>query len=153
MADAIQSERTSQNGAGLASLVGDAQRLAAGLGSEAQQAATEAAQRIAEQQKAAIAERVDVAAEVLDTTAGAIEKLVPQAAPYMRDTAARVHSVSSTLREQSIEDLMQMVLRFARAEPLTFAGGSVLVGFGLARFLKSTADRRAMSGRATPPRR
>ena len=153
MADAIQSERTSQNGAGLASLVGDAQRLASGLGSEAQQAATKAAQRLADQQKAAIAERVDVAAEVLDTTAGAIEKLVPQAAPYVRDKAATVHNVSSTLREQSIEDLMQMVLRFARAEPLTFAGGSVLVGFGLARFLKSTADRRAMSDRATPPRR
>jgi ABC-type transporter Mla subunit MlaD len=153
MADAIQSDRTSQKGAGLAGLVDNAQRLASGLGAEAQQAATEAAQRLAEQQKAAIAERVDVAAEVLDTTAGAIEKLVPQAAPYMRDTAATVHNVSSTLREQSIEDLMQMVLRFARAEPITFAGGAVLVGFGLARFLKSTADRRAMNDRATQPRR
>lgn len=153
MADAIQSDRTSQKSAGFVGLVDNAQRLASGLGSEAQHAATEAAQRLAEQQKAAIAERVDVAAEVLDTTAGAIEKLVPQAAPYMRDTAATVHNVSSTLREQSIEDLMQMVLRFARAEPLTFAGGSVLVGFGLARFLKSTADRRAVSDRATPRHR
>ena len=31
---------------------------------------------------------------------------------------------------------------FARRQPMTFFGGSLLAGFALARFLKSSADRR-----------
>jgi hypothetical protein len=49
------------------------------------------------------------------------------------------------VRERSLEDLMCMVDDFARRQPAAFFGGSVVAGFLLSRFLKSSNARRPAS--------
>jgi hypothetical protein len=97
---------------------------------------------LAEEQKAAAAEQVEDVARVLDTAAEQVERVLPEAAHYVREAASGVHRVSSAVRDQSIDDLLDMGLTFARSRPGTFFAGSVIVGFALARFLKASADRR-----------
>jgi hypothetical protein len=43
------------------------------------------------------------------------------------------------VRNQSIEDIITAIDEFARRQPVAFFGGSVLAGFVLSRFLKSSA--------------
>ena len=46
------------------------------------------------------------------------------------------------MRERSLDDLIGTVEDFARRQPVAFIGGAVAAGFGLARLMKSSADRR-----------
>jgi ABC-type transporter Mla subunit MlaD len=128
----------------VAGLVDDAQKLASTAATEAQ----EAARRLAEQQKSVAAERVDEVARVLDKAADSFEKVLPQAAHYAREAASGVRGASSTIRQQSIEDLYEGLKAFARGRPVVFFGASLVAGLALARFLKSSADQRLQAAGA-----
>lgn len=120
-------------------IMNDAQTLAAKAASGAQ----EAARRLAEQQKGAAADQIDEVARALDTAAEQVERVLPQGAPYVRAASSAIHQASATVRDHSIEDLFDLARDFARSQPGTFVAGTVLAGFGLARFLKSSSERRA----------
>jgi hypothetical protein len=45
------------------------------------------------------------------------------------------------IREKGVADMLDDVNTFARRRPALFIGGAFLVGVGLARFLKSSAER------------
>jgi hypothetical protein len=64
---------------------------------------------------------------------------LPQAAGYIHSAAAQLDSASAALRERSIEDLIGSFSSFARRQPAAAFAGSVLAGFALSRFLKSSA--------------
>jgi hypothetical protein len=66
---------------------------------------------------------------------------LPQAAGYIHSVADRLESASSVLRERSVEDLVSSFSNFARRQPAAALAGSVLAGFALSRFLKSSAPR------------
>ena len=138
MTDAPRSGATPPQDSAISGLVDRAQGLASDVATNAQ----DKVRRLAEDQKAAAAEQVEDVARVLDTAAEQVERVLPEAAHYVREAASGVHRVSSAVRDQSIDDLLDMGLNFARSRPGTFFGGSVLVGFALARFLKASADRR-----------
>jgi hypothetical protein len=87
---------------------------------------------------------------MLDNVAEEIEQGIPAAAPYLREGASGVHRLSSLIRERGAEDFLQDLSGFARRRPATFVGACVIGGFALARFLKSSADRRASTRRRTP---
>jgi hypothetical protein len=70
-----------------------------------------------------------------------LKRDLPQAAGYIHSVADRMESASSALRERSVEDLVSSLNRFARRQPATAFAGSVLAGFALSRFLKSSAAR------------
>jgi len=73
---------------------------------------------------------------------GAADQLgreLPQAAGYIHSVADKLESASSTLRERSVEDLVSDFNSFARRQPAAAFAGSVLAGFALSRFLKSSA--------------
>ena len=75
---------------------------------------------------------------------GAADQLgreLPQAAGYIHSVADKLESASSTLRERSTEDLVSDFNSFARRQPAAAFAGSVLAGFALSRFLKSSAPR------------
>jgi predicted Zn-dependent protease len=75
---------------------------------------------------------------------GAADELgreLPQAAGYIHSVADRLESASSALRERSVEDLASSFNDFARRQPAAAFAGSVLAGFALSRFLKSSAPR------------
>jgi hypothetical protein len=112
--------------------------------------AQDSVRRLAEEQKSAAAEQVEDVARALDSAAEQVERVLPEAAHYVREAASGVHRVSSAVRDQSIDDLAEMALTFARNRPGTFFAGSVVVGFALARFLKSSADRRFENSAGAP---
>jgi hypothetical protein len=102
----------------------------------------DAAGTIVNQQKTAVAEQVEEVAQALDTVAEGVERVLPQAAPYVREAISTVQGASDTLRKSSIDDLIAMVADFGRRQPAAFLGAVAVGGFFLARFLKSSADRR-----------
>ena len=123
-----------------------AQTLASNVASSAQ----DKARKLAEEQKNAAAEQVEEVARVLEGAAEQVERVLPEAGHYVREAASGVHRVSSAVRDQSIDDLIDMGRDFARTRPGTFLASSVLVGFALARFLKASADRRSEAGAGGP---
>jgi len=82
------------------------------------------------------------------------EKTLPQAAGLIHHAAEQLERASSTVRDSSVEDIVTLVDDFARRQPVAFFGASVLAGFVLSRFLKSSGESRGM-GEAShfPPRR
>lgn len=138
MANAPRSGATPPQDSAISGLVDRAQTLASDVASNAQ----ETARRLAEEQKSAAAEQVEDVARVLDTAAEQVERVLPEAAHYVREAASGVHRVSSAVRDQSIDDILDMAVTFARNRPGIFLTGSVVAGFALARFLKSSAERR-----------
>jgi ABC-type transporter Mla subunit MlaD len=148
MTNARPTGATSPQPSATSGIINDAQMLA----SKAAAGAQDAALRLADQQKTAAAEQIDEVARAIDTAAEQVERVLPQGAPYVRAAASAIHQASSTVRDHSIEDLMDMARGFARNQPGTFAAGTVLAGFGLARFLKSSAERRAAPGSRQPSR-
>ena len=131
---------------------GSAAPQTAGLTEEVQSLATNLARTVkdkaadlVEEQKAAAVEQVDSIASLIEDVAGKVEQEVPVIAPYLREAASSIHRVSSRLRERSPEDLLQEVSEFGRRRPAALVGASLIAGFALARFLKSSADRRGWS--------
>jgi hypothetical protein len=64
------------------------------------------------------------------------------AAAYVRQAADGLERASGTVRARDVDDLIGTVEDFARRQPVAFLGGAVAAGFGLARFMRSSADRR-----------
>ena len=88
------------------------------------------------------AKGVDQMAGVSRAVHGAADELgreLPQAAGYIHSVADRLESASAALRERSVEDLVSSFSGFARRQPAAAFAGSVLAGFALSRFLKSSA--------------
>ena len=138
MTDAPRSGATPPQDSAISGLVDRAQGLASDVATNAQ----DKVRRLAEEQKAAAAEQVEDVARVLDSAAEQVERVLPEAAHYVREAASGVHRVSSAVRDQSIDEIIDTAMRFARTRPGTVFAGSVTLGFALARFLKASADRR-----------
>ena len=105
---------------------------------EAAETAKAHARRIAHQQKDVGADRLRDVAGAVHGAARELETGMPEVAGYVRGAAARLEDVAKTLRHQSVDDLIEGIGSFARAQPAIFLGGSMLAGFALTRFLKSS---------------
>lgn len=123
---------------------------AAGLGAEAKNAARDTADDVkqqarsfAEEQKEEVAGRVDGVADALRSAAGDFDGQDQSAmAGYAREAAKGLDQVSTALSSRNLDDLVGTVEDFARRQPIAFLGGAALAGFVLARFAKSSSDRR-----------
>jgi hypothetical protein len=91
-------------------------------------------------QRGAGAQYVGNLAGTLRRAAHEFEADLPIAATYIRRAASQVESVSDTVRNGNFNDLVRGAQSFARRQPTAFLGLSVLAGFGVIRFLKSTAS-------------
>ena len=60
-------------------------------------------------------------------------------AQYVDKAADQVETWSTTLREQDVTQLLETTQQFARRQPLAFLGGALAVGFAGVRFFRSTA--------------
>lgn len=139
------------------STVRDAAKAKAGeLKHEAQHAAEQAKEHVrsvAGDQKDRAAEQVGGFAHALRAASDDLnERGQGFAAAYVREAAGGLERASGALRDRNIDQLMEGVEDFARRQPIAFLGGAVVAGFGLARLMKSSADRRrsgAYQGSAT----
>jgi hypothetical protein len=109
-----------------------------------------AAEDVKEQVRSSAVRQKDAAAQQMDGFAHALKSASDDlqgrgqdsAAAWVRQAASGLERVSSTVRERNVDDLIGTVEDFARRQPVAFLGGAVAAGFGLARLMKSSADRR-----------
>jgi len=62
-------------------------------------------------------------------------------ASYVDMASDQMRRFADTIRQRGVADMMDDVTEFARRRPALFVGGAFLIGLGIARFLKSSADR------------
>jgi hypothetical protein len=98
--------------------------------------AGEAARSIAERPKAASAGALEGMGRAVRNAADDIGKESPIVAGYIRDAAANIDKVAGGLRDHTVGDLLDMVTKFGRQQPVAFFAGAVVVGFALSRFVK-----------------
>ncbi len=62
-------------------------------------------------------------------------------ASYVDLASDQMRRFADNIRQRGVADMIDDVAVFARRRPALFIGGAFLVGLGIARFLKSSADR------------
>lgn len=62
-------------------------------------------------------------------------------ASYVDMASDQLRRFANSIRERGVADMMDDVNAFARQRPALFIGGAFLVGLGVARFMKSSAER------------
>jgi ABC-type transporter Mla subunit MlaD len=108
---------------------------------DAAESAKAHARRIAHQQKDVGADKLGEVAGAVHGAARTLESGMPQVANYVHEAASQLEDVAKTLRHRSVDDLIEEIGSFARAQPAIFFGGAMLAGFALTRFLKSSGQR------------
>ncbi|MGX2041431.1 hypothetical protein ACWJKU_15060 [Methylocaldum sp. MU1018] len=124
----------------------EAGQAAGEIGRDMQRLKEEARQRgksLLKGQRHAAAEQIGGMAEALHRTAQQLnEREQPTTAHYVDRAAEALDRMVDTVREGDLSTWVSRTEDFARRNPGVFFGGSVLAGFMLSRFLKSSAERR-----------
>lgn len=96
-----------------------------------------------EQAKERTADQADELASALDATADDLESDGGNEAlsGYGHSMAAMVRRFAGGLRENEIEEFAGEIAGYARRNPASFLAGSVALGFGLSRIVKSSSSR------------
>jgi ElaB/YqjD/DUF883 family membrane-anchored ribosome-binding protein len=98
-----------------------------------------------DQRKEGLAQDVGDFAHALRASASDLQKHDKgYVAHYVEQAASSVEQIADTLHRQDLKDLVRHTEDFARRQPGLFIGGAVAAGFALARFLKSSAERRTI---------
>ena len=96
-----------------------------------------------EQRKGDAAKQMDTIAHAFRASAEQLDKEGQgQPGRYVEMMADQIESLGRQLREKNVDELLESAQNLARRSPATFVAGSVAVGFLLARFLKSSSERR-----------
>jgi hypothetical protein len=127
------------------SIKGQASELA-GAAKEVASQATDKFKQAVEGQKTAGADYVGSLAGTIRRAASEFDDDLPIAGNYIRKAASQVENVADKLRTGNFNDLVQGAQSFARRQPTAFLGLAVLAGFGVVRFLKSSADNAESDG-------
>jgi hypothetical protein len=98
--------------------------------------ARDAATSLVETPKAAGADALEGVGRAVRNAADDIGKESPVVAGYVRNAAAHIDKAAGGLRDHSVGDLLAMVTKFGREQPVAFFAGAVVAGFALSRFVK-----------------
>ena len=104
---------------------------------------------VAARAKSVAERRKETGAGHLDAFADAVRKAADElgehdesaAAQFVREAAGGLESLSVSLREKSVGDLVDSVSRFGRSNPTAFLGGALMAGVALGRFAQASAQR------------
>jgi hypothetical protein len=102
--------------------------------------ATDKLKQTVDDQKTAGADYVGSLAGTIRRAAREFDSDLPIAGTYIRKAASQVEGVADTIRTGNFKDLVRGAQSFARRQPTAFLGMAVLAGFGVVRFLKSSAS-------------
>jgi hypothetical protein len=91
-----------------------------------------------ESQKTAGADYISGLAGAVRRAAGEFDQEIPQAANYIRGAAEAIDDFSDALKRRDLSQLVREVQGFARSQPTAFLGASLVAGFAVVRFLKSS---------------
>jgi hypothetical protein len=102
--------------------------------------ATDKLKQTVDGQKNAGAEYVGSLADTLRRAAREFDSDLPIAGTYIRKAASQVEGAADSIKTGNFNDLVRGAQSFARGQPTAFLGMAVLAGFGVVRFLKSSAN-------------
>ena len=102
--------------------------------------ATDKLKQTVDGQKHASAEYVGNLADTMRRAAREFDGDLPIAGVYIRKAASQIEGVSDSIKTGNFKDLVRGAQSFARRQPTAFLGMAVLAGFGVVRFLKSSAN-------------
>ena len=109
--------------------------------------AKERARAVAGEQKNLAADRVTGFADALRHASSDLdEQGQSMVSGVVRQAADGLERVSGAMRSNDVDDLVGTIEDFARRQPAVFIGSAVLAGFGIARFMKSSSERRRERG-------
>lgn len=108
-------------------------------GREAGNALAEEARRRGEEAKAATAAEINTVSDAFRRAARDLQDGSPQERTfgYLADNLA---TVSDTVRDKDLGEMLDDVSSFARRNPLAFLGGAALLGFAITRFGRATQE-------------
>lgn len=137
---------------GLGASVGRKAEELKGRAGSAVEAAKERARAAAGEQKNSAAERVSGFAEALRHASSDLDHQGQSlVSGFVRQAADGLEDVSGAMRRNDLDDLVGGIEDFARRRPALFIGSAVLAGFGIARFIKASSERRRGRGRDYEP--
>jgi hypothetical protein len=93
-----------------------------------------------DQQKNRAADGLGGIADVFRAASDELRNENETLASYVDMASDQLRSFATQIRQRGVGDMMDDVNAFARRRPALFIGGAFLLGVGLARFLKSSAD-------------
>ena len=105
-------------------------------------AATDKVRSIAADQKDLLASQVGGVADAMERAAADLEASNGASAQYARMIADNAEKLSSTIRDNNVDDLLGMAQEFGRKQPALFMGAAALLGFAASRFVMASAKRR-----------
>ena len=108
--------------------------------------ATDKLKQAVDAQKSAGADYVGSLAGTIRRAAREFDGDLPIAGTYIRKAASQVEGIADTIKTGNFNDLVKGAQSFARRQPTAFLGMAVLAGFGVVRFLKSSATDPDRSG-------
>ncbi|HWF01728.1 MAG TPA: hypothetical protein VG248_18160 [Caulobacteraceae bacterium] len=141
---------TTQGGAGKGAASGDPASTAKTMASSAKETLTQDGKELASQAQhkaqEAIEEHKQTATDTLSDFASAIRKAgddlaqndQSMAGRVVRQAADSVEQLSRSLSQKKPSELLDAARDFGRRNPLAFAGGAVLLGIALGRFIRSS---------------
>jgi hypothetical protein len=94
-----------------------------------------------DEQKNRAADGLGGIADVIRTAGNELRGENEALASYVDMASDQMRRFADQIRQRGVADMMDDVGQFARRRPALFIGGAFLVGLGIARFLKSSADR------------
>ena len=103
--------------------------------------ATEHVRGIASEQKDLFAAQVGGVADAMGRVASDLESNNGASAQYARMIADNAQKLSSSIHDNSVDELMSMAQDFGRRQPVAFLGAAALLGFAASRFLFASAQR------------
>jgi exopolyphosphatase/pppGpp-phosphohydrolase len=105
--------------------------------SEIKSAVTGKAEQLADRSTKAGAEAVAGVAKTAATLADSLKEQSPAVADYVRSTGQRIDRLADDLRDKSAGELLTLATDFGKRQPLALLAGSAIVGFALARLVKT----------------
>jgi len=94
-----------------------------------------------DEQKNRAADGLGGIADVIRTAGNELRNENDTIAEYVDMASDQLRRFAETIRKRGVADMLGDVNDFARRRPALFIGGAFVLGMGLARFLKSSADR------------
>jgi vacuolar-type H+-ATPase subunit H len=140
-ADALINEAKSAT----AKVVEEAAQQAAGLAHQAKAEigeATDKVRSLAADQKDLLASQVGGVAEAMQQVASSLEQSNGPSAHYARLIADNADKLSTTIRDNDVDQLLGIAQDFGRRQPALFVGAAALLGFAASRFVLASAKRR-----------
>jgi hypothetical protein len=128
----------------LADIGEEVKQQAAALGEEAKVQIGE----LADKAKGMFGEQKDLLAGQLGGVSDALRKVADEledseqsGARYIRMIADQAQQLTSTLRDNDIDDVLATVQDFGRKQPAAFLGAAAILGFAASRFVMASASR------------